>query len=89
MTVSKNHSLEGFLEYSLSKFNTSDFANGTRPFVEPGDEDVEICRYPDYREPPNSPNKYQYSISFWYILTARLAFVVIFEVLLHHYYIYQ
>jgi hypothetical protein len=42
-----------------------------------------ICRYPDYREPPDSPNKYNYTDLFWHILAARLAFVVVFEVFIY------
>ncbi|XP_015432164.1 PREDICTED: anoctamin-1-like [Dufourea novaeangliae] len=79
ITVSDNYSLEGFLDHSLSKFNTSDLKNGTEPFSLPAHEQIDTCRYPDYREPPNSSNKYQYSIMFWHVLAARLAFVVVFE----------
>ena len=79
ITVSNKYSLEGFLEHSLSKFNTSDFKNGTEPFSIPKHEQVDICRYPDYRQPPDSANKYQYSIMFWHVLAARLAFIVVFE----------
>ncbi|XP_012270892.1 anoctamin-1 isoform X2 [Orussus abietinus] len=78
-TVSKDYSMDGFLEHSLSKFNTSDLQNGTEPLHVADKTNVEICYYADYREPPNSPNKYQYTLTFWYILAARLAFVVIFE----------
>ncbi|XP_020292978.1 anoctamin-1 isoform X1 [Pseudomyrmex gracilis] len=77
ITVSDNYSLEGFLEQSLSKFDTSDLKNGTQPKV--GQVEVKICRYPDYREPPESSNKYEYTIMFWHVLAARLAFVVVFE----------
>ncbi|KMQ93390.1 transmembrane protein 16a, partial [Lasius niger] len=77
ITVSDNYSLEGFLEHSLSKFNTSDLKNGTQPSL--SQVPVEICRYPDYRESPDSPNKYDYTIIFWHILAARLAFIVVFE----------
>lgn len=76
ITISDNYSLEGFLDHSLSKFDTNDLNNGTRPNMTA----VEICRYPDYREPPDSLNKYEYSIIFWHVLAARLAFVVVFEV---------
>ncbi|XP_076618287.1 anoctamin-1-like isoform X1 [Colletes latitarsis] len=79
ITVSENYSLEGFLEHSLSKFDTRDLKNGTEPFHIPDQEQVKICRYPDYREPPNSPNKYEYTIMFWHVLAARLAFIVVFE----------
>ncbi|KAF3425387.1 hypothetical protein E2986_02577 [Frieseomelitta varia] len=78
ITVSDNYSLEGFLDHSLSKFNTSDLQNGTQPYLPPHKQ-VEICRYPDYRESPDSPNKYQYTIMFWHVLAARLAFIVVFE----------
>lgn len=71
MSVSDG-TLSGFVENSLSKFNTSD---------DPANyKETMICRYPDYREPPDSPNKYQYNLLFWHILAARLAFVVLFEV---------
>lgn len=76
--VSDNHSLDGFLEYSLSKFNTSEFENGTSPANNL--RHIEICRYADFREPANSVDKYKYTRVFWYILAARLAFVVLFEV---------
>ncbi|XP_076753625.1 anoctamin-1-like isoform X2 [Xylocopa sonorina] len=75
ISVSDNYSLEGFLEHSLSKFNTSDFKNGTKPLH----SQVEICRYSDYREPPDSPDKYKYTTMFWHVLAARLAFIVVFE----------
>lgn len=80
ITISDNYSLEGFLEHSLSKFNTSDLKNGTQPMASLGQAPIEICRYQDYRESPDSPNKYDYTIMFWHILAARLAFIVVFEV---------
>ncbi|KAG5339529.1 ANO1 protein, partial [Acromyrmex charruanus] len=78
ITVSDNYSLEGFLDHSLAKFNTSDLGR-TRPNMTLNQVPVEICRYPDYRESPNSSNKYEYNIMFWHILAARLAFIVVFE----------
>ncbi|XP_012221258.1 anoctamin-1 isoform X2 [Linepithema humile] len=78
ITISDNHSLEGFLDHSLSKFNTSDLTNGPQPVINQSIS-VEICRYPDYREPPESPYKYDYTIMFWHVLAARLAFIVVFE----------
>jgi len=80
MTVSDNYSLEGFLEHSLAKFNTSDLKDGTEPMTSLGQTPIEICRYPDYRESPESSNKYDYTIMYWHILAAKLAFIVVFEV---------
>lgn len=37
-------------------------------------------RYPDFREPPWSPNKYERTAMYWIIFAARLGFVVVFEV---------
>nr|XP_050852296.1 anoctamin-1 isoform X4 [Vespula vulgaris] len=79
MSISDKYSLEGFLDYSLAKFNISDFENNTQPMSVNNQRTVEICRYPDFREPPWSKNKYQYTITFWHILAARLAFIVVFE----------
>ena len=41
---------------------------------------VSLPRYPDYREPPWSENKYEYTAKFWHILAAQFIFVVVFEV---------
>ncbi|EZA51402.1 Anoctamin-1 [Ooceraea biroi] len=79
ITLSDNYSLEGFLEHSLARFNTSDLKNGTQPMTSLGQSPVEVCRYPDYREPPDSPHKYEYTTMFWHILAAKLAFIVVFE----------
>lgn len=74
--VSKDGSLEGFLDYSLSKFNVNDYPLEYRS----NETSVEVleCRYPDYRNPPGL-NEYKYAPIFWHILAARLAFVVVFE----------
>ncbi|KAF2902509.1 hypothetical protein ILUMI_03671, partial [Ignelater luminosus] len=83
--VSKHFSLNGFLNHSLSVFNTSEFEFRRFPdrYQEPSGlesyKEVPICRYVDYREPPGAPNEYEHSALFWHILAARLAFVVIFE----------
>ncbi|KAJ8915650.1 hypothetical protein NQ315_003434 [Exocentrus adspersus] len=74
--LSQHHTLDNYLNSSLSYFNTSDFFNETRHHEW---NSTEICRYPDYRELPRTPNEYQTTAMFWKILTARLAFVVIFE----------
>lgn len=37
-------------------------------------------RYRDYREPPDSAEPYSYTLQFWHVLAARLAFIIVFEV---------
>ncbi|CAH0557259.1 unnamed protein product [Brassicogethes aeneus] len=76
MTVSENQSLHGYLNNSLSTFKTSDFPISSAPRNFSSEE---FCRYPDYREPPWSPNKYERTTLYWTILAARLLFVVLFE----------
>lgn len=72
LMVSKDYSLRGFLNNSLSIMDTHDLENQLNTTVE-------YCRYPDYREPPWSTHKYDKTILSWTVLAARLAFVVVFE----------
>jgi anoctamin-2 len=39
-----------------------------------------LGRFKDYREPPWAPNPYEFSKQYWSVLSARLAFVIIFQV---------
>ncbi|XP_046423271.1 anoctamin-4-like isoform X1 [Neodiprion fabricii] len=74
---SNSSSLEGFLENSLSKFNTSHFNQDYSPQIQNDTEPIKICWYPDYREAESGD--YKHTIMYWHILAARLAFVVVFE----------
>ncbi|XP_053710733.1 anoctamin-1a isoform X1 [Synchiropus splendidus] len=77
---SPDGTMHGFVNHALSYFNVSDFQPGTDP-VQPMHlgYSVQICRYKDYREPPWSNTPYELSKEFWAILSARLAFVVVFQ----------
>ncbi|XP_074192968.1 anoctamin-1 isoform X7 [Rhinolophus sinicus] len=77
---SKDGTMHGFVNHTLSSFDVSDFQNGTAP-NDPLDlgYKVQICRYKDYREPPWSEHKYDISKDFWAVLAARLAFVIVFQ----------
>ncbi|KAA0198662.1 hypothetical protein HAZT_HAZT005546, partial [Hyalella azteca] len=76
--VSTDNSLKGFLNHSLSVFEVNDYPPQYKPPYDPA-ENVTICRYPDYRNPPGSEREYKYAPIFWHILAARFAFVVVFE----------
>ncbi|XP_077122640.1 anoctamin-2 [Ranitomeya variabilis] len=74
---SENGTMHGFINHTLSYFNVSQLKPGTQP----GNSqfDVVFCRYKDYREPPWSPNQYDFSKQYWTVLAVRLAFVILFQ----------
>lgn len=41
--------------------------------------DITYCRYPEFRTPPTDPNPYKRPAHYWKILTARLAFIIVFQ----------
>lgn len=54
------NTLDGYVEFTLSKFNVSEFANATAPQVQEFKfQNVTECRYQDYRYPPQDPLEYQ------------------------------
>ncbi|XP_076861014.1 anoctamin-2b isoform X2 [Brachyhypopomus gauderio] len=72
---SETGTMNGFIDHTLSYFNVSHFKEGTAP----AGATVTVCRYKDYREPPWSPQPYQFSKQYWSVLAARLAFVILFQ----------
>ncbi|KAM7366916.1 hypothetical protein PAMP_014852 [Pampus punctatissimus] len=70
--------MHGFIDHTLSYFNVSNFKHGTAP-QNSDHGDITVCRYKDYREPPWSPDAYQFSKQYWSVLAARLAFVILFQ----------
>ncbi|XP_042321537.1 anoctamin-9 isoform X1 [Sceloporus undulatus] len=79
--VQKNHTgtdcLTGYINYSLSVFNVHDFENH-KDLAELKDSmgnNITYCRYRDYR----NSDDYSYSIHFWHVFAARLAFLILFE----------
>lgn len=65
---------------TFSEFNTSDY---TEDMGSPEDDpDPPICYYRGYRNPPDHPtDPYDLSPQYWHVFAARLAFVVVFEVI--------
>ncbi|KAK3580687.1 hypothetical protein CHS0354_017969 [Potamilus streckersoni] len=69
-----------YYDFSLSIFNVTDFQQKSIP----DDKKLAIfgnvttCRYRDFRNPPGS-SEYEFTVVFWHILAARLAFIVVFE----------
>uniref|UniRef100_A0A663MF95 Anoctamin n=1 Tax=Athene cunicularia TaxID=194338 RepID=A0A663MF95_ATHCN len=78
-TASENEDspMSGYINNSLSVFQISDFPDRNKPKLNP--ENFVICRYRDYRYPPDHEKKYLHSMQFWHILAAKLAFIIIME----------
>uniref|UniRef100_A0A672SPH5 Anoctamin n=1 Tax=Sinocyclocheilus grahami TaxID=75366 RepID=A0A672SPH5_SINGR len=66
-----NHTMTGFINSSLSVFNITDFNGNSNPNVD--------TLYRDFRNPPNHPNQYEYSIHYWHVIAAKLAFMIVVE----------
>ncbi|NWW44689.1 ANO9 protein, partial [Pedionomus torquatus] len=63
----------GYINHSLSVFRVQDFEPHTKvPKMLPGHE---ITEYRDYR----NADDYSYTVQFWHIFAARLAFLILFE----------
>ncbi|KAK7582131.1 hypothetical protein V9T40_013576 [Parthenolecanium corni] len=70
---SKDYSLTGYLEYSLSYMNVSHL---DLPKLPPNPENITVCRYKDFRNPIPP---YSLSWNFWIILVGRLLFMLVFQ----------
>ncbi|XP_058443649.1 anoctamin-5 isoform X2 [Malaya genurostris] len=76
--VSPTRTDEGFVNHTLAYFNVSDFEAGVAP-MESKFENVTVCRYQEYRNPPGVERAYKRPLIYWHILAIRLAFVVIYQ----------
>ncbi|NXH80063.1 ANO9 protein, partial [Edolisoma coerulescens] len=67
----------GYINNSLSVFRIQDFEPHTKAGMDrPGLARTELCcRYRDYR----NADDYTYTVQFWHIFAARLAFLILFE----------
>ncbi|XP_038623806.1 anoctamin-2 [Tachyglossus aculeatus] len=76
---SPDGSLHGFVNHTLSYFNVSQLKEGTQPADSQFHQDGLLCRFKDYREPPWAAHQYEFSKQYWAVLSARLAFVIVFQ----------
>ncbi|XP_072721859.1 anoctamin-9 isoform X2 [Ciconia boyciana] len=70
--------LTGYINQSLSVFRIQDFEPHTKvPEMLPDfvRDEIKECRYRDYR----NTDDYSYTVQFWHIFAARLAFLILFE----------
>ncbi|XP_040200254.1 anoctamin-4 isoform X1 [Rana temporaria] len=71
----------GYVNASLSVFLVHDFENRSDSefHARYNGAHGKYCRYRDYRGPPHGPEPYAYTLQFWHVLAARLAFIIVFE----------
>ncbi|XP_072278419.1 anoctamin-5 isoform X3 [Pyxicephalus adspersus] len=69
--------MSGYISSSLSVFNVSDFNEKSMPLENV--LNVTLCRYRDYRYPPDHERRYLHTMQFWHILAAKMAFIIIME----------
>ncbi|KAJ8002519.1 hypothetical protein DPEC_G00159750 [Dallia pectoralis] len=81
---SKDLTMKGYINDSLSVFNISDFHQDNEP--EPEENEswfnssvTTTCRYRDYRYSSGHERQYTHTMQFWHILAAKLAFIIIME----------
>ncbi|XP_076970360.1 anoctamin-3 isoform X3 [Tamandua tetradactyla] len=67
--INKVSCLKGYVNNSLSFFDMNVLQMGKLGY----------CRYRDYRNPPWSSKPYEFTLQYWHILAARLAFIIVFE----------
>uniref|UniRef100_A0A4W3JJK4 Anoctamin n=1 Tax=Callorhinchus milii TaxID=7868 RepID=A0A4W3JJK4_CALMI len=75
----KGYTQEKYVSLSLVLFSLQIFqlksANGSKY----GEQLLFCFIYRDYRAPPWDPNRYEFTLQFWHVLAARLAFIIVFE----------
>uniref|UniRef100_A0AAY4D0M2 Anoctamin n=1 Tax=Denticeps clupeoides TaxID=299321 RepID=A0AAY4D0M2_9TELE len=80
MALSTNHTMEGYINNTLSVFKISDFTNFSMPEDEPPwFKNSTTCRYRDFRYPPGHHEQYKFNIYYWHIIAAKLAFIIVVE----------
>ncbi|XP_076642651.1 anoctamin-4 [Halictus rubicundus] len=78
IVYSPTNDLVGYIDSSLSEFNTSDYREDMKSQTRT--KHPQTCQYRGYRNGPDHPNDpYGLSPQYWHVFAARLAFVVVFE----------
>ncbi|XP_040111582.1 anoctamin-5 [Oryx dammah] len=75
-SVNETWPMRGYINNSLSVFLIADFPSNTVPSEK---RDYNTCRYRDYRNPPDSEDKYVHNIQYWHVLAAKMTFIIIME----------
>ncbi|KAK2858946.1 hypothetical protein Q5P01_003566 [Channa striata] len=71
-----NNTMQGYINSSLSVFDTSDFKDFSRPI---DSYNITTCRYRDFRYPPGHPRQYEHNVYYWHVIAAKMAFIIVVE----------
>ncbi|XP_064864430.1 anoctamin-6-like isoform X1 [Oncorhynchus nerka] len=75
-----SHTMQGYINNTLSVFDIKDFSNKSRPLQTPyWFNNSTTCRYRDFRYPPGHHRQYEYSIYYWHVIAAKMAFIIVVE----------
>lgn len=74
----ENHTMAGYINSSLSLFDTNHFSDATISSTE-RPRNITFCRYRDFRFPPGHPRQYQYNMYYWHVIAAKMAFIIVLE----------
>ncbi|XP_065790643.1 anoctamin-6 isoform X1 [Muntiacus reevesi] len=73
-----SYTMEGYINISLSIFNTADFKSRVKESPYAGSK-YYTCRYRDFRYPPGHEQEYKHNIYYWHVIAAKLAFIIVME----------
>ncbi|KAJ8250031.1 hypothetical protein COCON_G00232470 [Conger conger] len=74
------HTMAGYINNTLSIFDIEDFSEKSRPLNMPyWFHNGTTCRYRDFRHPPGHPKQYEFSVYYWHVIAAKLAFIIVVE----------
>uniref|UniRef100_A0A8C7F7E8 Anoctamin n=1 Tax=Oncorhynchus kisutch TaxID=8019 RepID=A0A8C7F7E8_ONCKI len=75
-----SHTMQGYINNTLSVFDIQDFSNKSQPLQTPyWFNNSTTCRYRDFRYPPGHHRQYEYSIYYWHVIAAKMAFIIVVE----------
>lgn len=74
-----HHTMEGYINNTLSYFSVADFKNRSKGNTYSGPGGHTMCRYRDFRYPPGHPQQYKHNIYYWHVIAAKLAFIIVME----------
>ncbi|KAM6895907.1 anoctamin-6 [Xenentodon cancila] len=74
-----DHTMQGYINSSLSTFRISDFKNTSTNAVTSMSVNFTTCRYRDFRFPPGHYRQYEHNTLYWHVIAAKMAFIIVVE----------